>query len=126
MLTKISEPLNFENFFCLTSQTASLYLKVSALFINGDDEPVYIGNELIPLCLPQAFSALLQQLHQHLLKTHRKKNANSAPLQRQLIGGDRDHKDKRTFRVRLGISCFLLPAHADQLAFGEKECLERM
>lgn len=46
------------------------YLEVSALFIDGDDEPVDVSDELVPLRLPQAVAALLQQLHQHLLNKH--------------------------------------------------------
>lgn len=45
------------------------YLKVPALLVDGDDEPVDVSDELIPLRLPEAVRALLQQLHQHLLNT---------------------------------------------------------
>lgn len=111
------EWLNYENEDLLwsTSQMAALYLEVSALFINGDDESVHVSDEFIPLCLPQAFSAFLQQLHQHLLNTHRRRNANSAPLQRQLLWADMAIEIIKTFRVGEGLICFLLSAHADQI-----------
>lgn len=55
----------------LTGESGMIHhLKVSALFVDGNDEPVDIGDELVALRLPQAIGALLQQLHQHLLNTH--------------------------------------------------------
>ena len=47
-----------------------LYLKVAALLVDGDDEAVDVGDELVTLGLPQTVSTLLQELHQHLLHTH--------------------------------------------------------
>lgn len=54
----------------ITCAQCAAHLKVSALFINGNDEPIDISNELITLCLPEAISTLLQKLHQHLLNTN--------------------------------------------------------
>lgn len=54
----------------LLPDCCSLYLKVSALLVDGNDEPVDVGDELVTLRLPEAVAALLQQLHQHLLNTH--------------------------------------------------------
>lgn len=57
------------------------YLKVSALFIDGNDEPVDVSNKLIALRLPEAIRTLLQQLHQHLLNTWTQRN----PCKRQYV-----------------------------------------
>lgn len=98
-LTQIIELVNDENeaLLCSTSQMAALYLEVSALFINGDDESVHVSNELIPLCLPQAFTAFLQQLHQHLLNTHRRREMQTQhPFRGSCCGWKRLRRETRS------------------------------
>lgn len=43
------------------------YLEVPPLFINGDDELVDVGDQLVALGLPKSVRTLLQQLHQDIL-----------------------------------------------------------
>lgn len=57
-----------------------VYLKVSALLVDGNDEPVDIGDELVTLRLPEAIGTLLQQLHQHLLNSHTDEHLHSTLL----------------------------------------------
>lgn len=79
-------------------QAAAPYLKVSALFVNGDDEPVDVGDELVALSLPQAFDTLLQQLHQHLLDTQKEESKLSSPADAAHVGGKA--------AVPAGLNCF--------------------
>lgn len=68
------------------SASGACYLEVSALFVDGNDEPVDVSDELVTLRLPEAVSALLQQLHQHLLNKHRHRRGNKLyPLVCSLI-----------------------------------------
>lgn len=42
---------------------AALHLKIPALLVNGDYEPVDVRDELITLSFPQSVCTLLQKLH---------------------------------------------------------------
>lgn len=52
---------------CQRGEKRARYLEIPPLFINGDDELVDVGDQLVALGLPKSIRTLLQQLHQHIL-----------------------------------------------------------
>lgn len=58
----------------MNDDEAALYLKVPALLINGDYEFVNVGDELVALSFPQSICALLQKLHEDILKKQDKED----------------------------------------------------
>lgn len=58
----------------MNDDEAALYLKVPALLINGDYEFVNVGDELVALSFPQSIRALLQKLHEDILKKQDKED----------------------------------------------------
>ena len=43
------------------------YLKIPPLLVDGDDELINVGNQLIALGLPESVCTLFQELHEHVL-----------------------------------------------------------
>lgn len=64
----------------MSSRKTVKYLEIPPLLINGDDELVDVGDQLVALRLPKAICTLLQELHQYILTKEEGEIMENLPL----------------------------------------------